>query len=81
MAEGKLMKISMWMLYERLKAFMPEANIQSADLRIEALQALTNEAEIDENPSIAYIWLEDAGKDNYATRATVRLAIAFPAAF
>lgn len=67
------MNYSMWMLYDKLRAYDPIANIKSDQLRINSLRVMSMQENPIEDTSRLFVWLENAGNDPYAAQGTIRL--------
>lgn len=66
------MGISMWMLYNWLRAYHPVAKIQSREMRIRRIRVMSIRETTSPDPTMLYVWLENAD-DPHAARATVQL--------
>ena len=67
------MNYSMWMLYDKLRAYDPIADIKSDQLRISSIRVMSMQEKPAEDTSRLFVWLETAGNDPYASQGTLRL--------
>ena len=67
------MNYSMWMLYDKLRAYNPIANIKSDQLRVSDIRVMSMQENPIEDTSRLFVWLETAGNDPYASQGTIRL--------
>lgn len=66
------MNISMWMVYDRLRAYNPVAEIRSNALCISGVRVMSMRENPMEDRTRLYVWLENAS-DPFAAHATIRL--------
>ena len=67
------MNYSMWMLYDKLRAYNPIANIKSDQLRISGIRVMSMRENPIEDTSRLFVWLETVGNDPYAAQGTIRM--------
>lgn len=67
------MNYSMWMLYDKLRAYDPIADIKSDQLRINGLRVMSRQEKPAEDTSRLFVWLENVGNDPYAAQGTIRM--------